>query len=45
MKSVKDFAADRDAFKAAKTAAAFVEPMTSKRVLLRSDVDPRQKKL
>ena len=44
-KTVKDFSAGRDAFKEAKTAAASVEPVTPKRVLLRSDVDPRQDKL
>ena len=45
MKTVKYFSAGRGAFKAAKTAAASVEPVTPKRVLLRSDVDPQQDKL
>ena len=45
MKTMKEFAAGRDAFKAAKTAADSVEPGAPKRVLLSSDVDPRQDKL
>ena len=45
IKTVKDFAAGRDAFKAAKSAAQSFEPVAPKRVLMRSDMDPRQDKL
>ena len=45
MRTVKDFAAGRDAFKAAKSAAQSAEPVAPKRVLMRSDVDPRQDKV
>ena len=45
MKTVKDFAAGRDAFKAPKSAARSVEPGAPKSLLMRSDVDPRQDKL
>ena len=45
MKTVKDFADGRDAFKAAKSSAQSAEPVAPKRVLMRSDRDPRQDKL